>query len=138
LCQDGIGRSCMALVFGTFLNFLKKRQDRHHLVMFTWSTFVENDATTRGKPHKGQQRAEPRSTIWEATTCTKLWTVILGNANANPMTREVCYWRSLLIGGMVMQEHLFCKYGKKIDLSNHGRISNDITCQIMLTTHVHI
>jgi hypothetical protein len=55
----------MALVFGTFLNFLKKRQDRHHLVMFTWSTFVENDATTtkRGKPHKGQQRAEPGASI---------------------------------------------------------------------------
>ncbi len=45
LCQDGIQRSCMALVFGTFLNFLKKQQDRHHLVMFTWSTFVENDET---------------------------------------------------------------------------------------------
>jgi hypothetical protein len=56
----------MALVFRTFLNFLKKRQDRHHLVMFTWSTFVENDATTttyRGKPHKGQQRAEPGTSI---------------------------------------------------------------------------
>jgi hypothetical protein len=51
------------------------------------------------------------------------------------MTREVCYWRSLLIGGMLMQGDLFCKHGKKIDLSNHGRMSNDITCQIMFTTH---
>jgi hypothetical protein len=33
----GIGRSCVALVFRTFLNFLKKRQDRHHLVIFIWS-----------------------------------------------------------------------------------------------------
>jgi hypothetical protein len=32
-----------------------------------------------------------------------------------------------------MQGYFFCKYGKKIELSNHGRISNDITCQIMFT-----
>ncbi len=32
------------------------------------------------------------------------------------------------------KDNLFCKYGKKIDISNHGRISNDITYQIMFTT----
>jgi hypothetical protein len=50
----------MALVFGTFLNFLKKRQDRHLLVMFNWSTFVENDATTKGESHiKGSRERSP-------------------------------------------------------------------------------
>jgi hypothetical protein len=54
-------KSCMALVVGTFLNFLKKRQDRHHLVMFTWSTFVENDATTtKEESHiKGSRERSP-------------------------------------------------------------------------------
>ncbi len=94
----GIGRSCMALVFRTFLNFLKKRQDRHHLVMFIWSCWKWCHYYQRGKPHKGQQRAEPRASIWEAMTCTKVWTVTLGNTNANSMTREVflnvpCHWR---------------------------------------------
>jgi hypothetical protein len=94
----GIGRSCMALVFRTFLNFLKKRQDKHHLVMFIWSCWKWCHYYERGKPHKGQQRAEPRASIWEAMTCTKVWTVTLGNTNANSMTREVfwnvpCHWR---------------------------------------------
>ncbi len=50
----------MALVFRTFLNLLKKRQDRHPVVMFTWSTFVENDATTKEESHiKGRREWSP-------------------------------------------------------------------------------
>jgi hypothetical protein len=40
--------------------FLKKRQDGDHLVMFTWSTFVENDATTKEESRiKGSRERSP-------------------------------------------------------------------------------
>ncbi len=46
--------------FRNLSEFLKKRQDSHHLVMFTWSTFVENDATTKEESHiKGSRERSP-------------------------------------------------------------------------------